>query len=166
MLHRAVSPTAVHLACRRSGAHCLFPLACDHVAAESSAGGARIADTNSSGWQMPGFSVDALHQAMTDVRAPLGRQHFIMLACSPSSPHWTRQPAWQTQHSTSLHQPPPLSTPGSLLPHLFIHSLTHTRTRTQISLHPSVKRYYIRQPSYCQPMDHMLMRPDASSLEI
>lgn len=165
MLHRAVSLTAVHLACRQSSAHCLFPLACDHVAAESSAGGARIADANSSGWQMHGFSVDALHQAMTDVRAPLGRQHFIMLACSPSSPHWTHQPAWQTQHSTSLHQPPlpprfPSATP--------IHSLTHThtQTRTQISLHPSVKRYYIRQPSYCQPMDHTLMRPDASSLEI
>lgn len=131
MLHRAISPTAVHLACRWSGAHCLFPLACDHVAAESSAGGARIADANSSGWQMPGFSVDALHQAMTDVRAPLGRQHFIMLACSPSSPHWTHQPAWQTQHSTSLHQP----SPSPPVPFCHTYSFTHTHT------HGTVHKY-------------------------
>lgn len=116
--------------------------------------GARPADADSSGWQMPGVSADALHQLMTDVRAPLGRQHFITLPCSPSSPHWIHQPAWQTPHPTPLHQP------HSLPPHLFIHKLTHT------FLHPSVNRYYIRQPSYWQPMDHMLMRPDASTLKI
>lgn len=85
--------------------------------------GTRLADAHSSGWQMPGVSADALHQLMTDVRAPLGRQHFITLPCS--SPHWMHHPAWQTPCPTPLHQT------HSLLPHLFIH--THTHTHASIS---------------------------------
>ena len=90
--------------------------------------GARLADADSSGWQMPGVSADALHQLMTDVRAPLGRQHFITLPCSRSSPHWIHQPAWQTLRPTPLHQP------HSLLPHLFIHPHTHTHTHISASI--------------------------------
>lgn len=67
--------------------------------------GVRLADANSSGWQMPGVSADALHQPMTDVRAPFGRQHFITLHCSPSSPHWTNQPAWQTSAQSQCTSP-------------------------------------------------------------
>lgn len=93
--------------------------------------GTRLADANSSGWQMPGVSADALHQLMTDVRAPFGRQHFITLCCSPSSPHWTHQPAWQTHaqpHCTNLI--PSFATPF----HPHIHTLI-SASITQVLLH-------------------------------
>lgn len=80
--------------------------------------GAGLADADGSGWQMPGFFADALHQLMTDVRAPLGRQHFITLPCSPSSPRWIHQPAWQTPR-------PNPTAPASLPPATPIHSHTH-----------------------------------------
>lgn len=82
--------------------------------------GARLADANSSGWQMPGVSADALHQPMTDVRAPFGRQHFITLHCSPSSPQWTHQPAWQTHAQPHCTSPiPSFATPFH--PHIHAH---------------------------------------------
>ena len=83
-----------------------------------------LADACSSGWQMPAVSADALNQLMTDVRAPLGRQHFITLACSP--PRWIQQPAWQTPRPTSLHHP--LSLPATP-----IYSHTHTHIPASIS---------------------------------
>lgn len=108
---------------------------------------------------------DALRQAVTDVRTPLGRRHFITPACSPSSPRWTHQSAWQTQPSSpAQHRQHQRSGPSSPLSATPRHP--PNTSRTQVSLHPSVKRYYIRQPSYSQPTDHMLMHSDASSLEI
>lgn len=82
--------------------------------------GSGLADAHSSGWQMPGVSADALHQLMTDVRALLGRQHFITLplfsaplhtpACFGrhcAQPHRTIPPAPTHSHmhvSTSISQ--------------------------------------------------------------
>lgn len=124
-LHNAIKTesakkqTEVRLSCVQRRAHCLFPLASDAV---SQGVDAWLGDADSSGWQMPGFFVDALHQLMTDVRALLGREHFIMLPRSPSLPHCIHQPAWQMQGPTPLQQPyPPL-------PHLFVPTYTHTHS--------------------------------------
>lgn len=129
-----------------------LPISLRSVFYDMFSAGTRLADADSSGWQMPAVSADALHQPMTDVRAALGRQHFITLPCSPSSPHWIHQPAWQTQRRPHPTAPAPIPPAPPIYTHTF--------------LHPSVNCYYIRQPSYRQPMDHMLMRPDASTPEI
>lgn len=139
----------------RSRARCLLPLARRRAATTTT----RIAAADG---RCLAFPADALRRTVTDVRTPFGRRHFITPACSPllaplDAPARLADAAIKPSAAptTPVHRP--------IIPAVCY--LPHT-SHTQVSLHPSVKCYYIRQPSCSQPTDHMLMDSDASSLEI
>lgn len=156
LLPCVVTSTAVHLSWLWCCAHCLFPLACDHSAMvslvrvlglqkQTAQGGRCLAflwmpSINS--WQMSGLLLDGNTSSCYSVLPPRPTGHTSLLGRRSIQPHCT-----------------------SPIPCCHTYS-KHTHNYTHISLYPSVKGYYIRQPSYWQATDHMLMCPDASTLEI
>lgn len=130
MLHCTVLQTAVDLFTPLVLCPLSLPISLPPVCSSIVGAGARLADEHGSGWQMPGVSVDALHQLMTDVRASLGWQHFITLSCS--SPHWIHQSAWQTLRPTPSHHPhciiPTASSPFPLATPIHTHTCMHPHT--------------------------------------
>lgn len=140
----------------RSRARCLLPLArrrhCYGVRPRMAA----------CGWQTPGSSRgrtpssrDTSSRQPVPLHAPLDSP--VRLADAAFKPSAAPTTPAQRPIIPAVCPPPPS-------PHGY-HPTPHT-SRTQVSLHPSVKRYYIRQPSCSQPTDHMLMHSEAASLEI